>query len=88
MDQSFGQAIPLQQTGTSQLYDVPNAEDSLGLHSPPRKHWLQCALEDHFLKPKTRRGQILCWLFWLLAIAAGCVLFWQVLPRFVDHGEH
>lgn len=88
MDQGLGQAIPLQQTGTSQLHDVPNAEDSQGLHCPPRKHWLQCTLEDNFLKPKTRRGQILCCLFWLLAIAAGCVLFWQVLPRFVDHGEH
>ncbi|KAA6423797.1 MAG: hypothetical protein FRX49_06368 [Trebouxia sp. A1-2] len=85
MDQGLGQAIPLQQTGTSQLHDVPNAEDSQGLHCPPRKHWLQCTLEDNFLKPKTRRGQILCCLFWLLAIAAGCVLFWQVLPRFVDH---
>ncbi|KAL0026478.1 hypothetical protein WJX77_001389 [Trebouxia sp. C0004] len=85
MHQAFGQAIPLQQTRSAQLYDGPHTEESQTLQCPPQKHWLQCTVEDHFLKPKTRRGQILCWIFWLLAVAAGCVLFWQVLPRFVDH---
>lgn len=85
MLQATEQAIPLQQTGTADVYDVENSEQLQMRCEVPARHWLHSSLEDHLLKPKTRKGQVLCWSFWLIAVAVGCVLFWQVLPRFVDH---
>lgn len=87
MEQALGQAIPLRHTSTAEHDGLLHVESAQTQQVVLRKHWLQTTAEDHFLRPKTRKGQILCWSCWVLAVAAGCVLFWQVLPRFVDHGE-
>ncbi len=88
MEQATGQAIPLQQTGVADLHGVDDGEEVQCRQELPLSFWLQTSFQEHFAKPKTRKGQILCWSFWLVGLAAGCVLFWQVLPRFVDYGEH
>lgn len=88
MQQTRGQSISLQQPGTFDRYNIEDPDDLQLSSVSPHLQQLQHTLEVYIFKPKTRKGQIICWAVWLVAIAAGCVMFWQVLPRFVDHGNH
>ena len=88
MQQARRQVISLQQTGSSNRYGVEDPDDFLSSPLSPHIQWLQHTVQVYFVKPKTRKGQIFCWLFWLVFAATVGILFWQVLPRFVDHGKH
>lgn len=48
---------------------------------------LQASLHELLVKPRTRKGQIYCWLSWVAILVFVAVVFWQALPRFVDHGR-
>ena len=88
MQQTRRQAVPVQQTGNNDRYGVEDPDDFQSSHLSPHIQWLQHTVEMYFVKPKTRKGKVFCWLFWLVFAATMGILFWQVLPRFVDHGTH
>lgn len=88
MQQARPQVIPLQQTGSSDRYSVEDPDDLQSSPLSPHIQWLQHTMEVYFVKPKTRKRQIFCWLFWLVFAATVGILLWLVLPRFVDHGKH
>ena len=48
---------------------------------------LQSSLHQWLVKPRTRKGQLYCWISWAGIVVFAAVLFWQLLPKFVDHGE-
>lgn len=87
MQQARRQVISLQQTGSSDRYSVEESNDFQSSPLSSQVQWLQHTAEVYLVKPKTRKGQVFCWLFWLVFAATLGVLFWQVLPRFVDHGK-
>lgn len=87
MQQAGRQEIPLQQTGSRDRHGRENPVDFQSSPLALQIQWLQHTVELYFLKPKTRKGQILCWSLWLMLAAVVGILFWQVLPRFVDHGN-
>lgn len=88
MQQARRQGVPLQRTGRSDRHGVEDPEDFQSSPLSPHIQWLQHTVEVYFVRPKTRKGQLFCWLFWLVFAATVGILFWQVLPRFVDHGKH
>ena len=49
---------------------------------------LQSSLHEVLIKPRTRKGQMYCWLSWVGIVAFVAIVFWQALPRIVDHGEN
>ena len=87
MQQAGRQEIPLQQTGSRDRHSLESPDDFLSSPLAPHIQWLQHTVEVYYVKPKTRKGQLLCWLLWLVLAAVVGILFWQVLPRLVDHGN-
>lgn len=81
------QITSLQQTSSNDIYSVSDPDDPRFSLMSPHMQRLQHTMELYLVKPKTRKGQLFCWLFWLGFAASVGLLFWQVLPRFVDHGK-
>lgn len=79
------QITSLQQTSSNDIYSVSDPDDPRFSLMSPHMQRLQHTMELYLVKPKTRKGQLFCWLFWLGFAASVGLLFWQVLPRFVDH---